>query len=126
VTQPNIGLQRTSSRRLAAAEAASLGALMSKNLARLAMAAHVPVLGIAAPWICSATGLVSDRAEAVMTALLLTGFTVSALMMLVMLIACMRNRSLSASEKRTWELLIFVGGPITSCSYFWHEAKNGT
>jgi hypothetical protein len=99
---------------------------MSKQLARLAMIAHVPVLGIVSPWLCLVAGIHSERADAIAWPLVLIGSTLGALLVMAMLIACIKNPFLSSPEKRKWELLIFLGGPITTFAYFWHEAKHGT
>jgi len=45
--------------------------------------------------------------------------------MLSMVIFCVRNQSLSSSERLRWELALLVGGPITSLLYFLQQAKKG-
>jgi hypothetical protein len=45
---------------------------------------------------------------------MLASFLAGVLLMTWMLVACIRDKSLSPAERLRWELLLAVGGPITA------------
>jgi hypothetical protein len=63
--------------------------------------------------------------ESLQTALALGTVVAGAVLALAMLIACRRDKSLSAAERRRWELWLLVGGALTSFVYFVRQARKG-
>jgi cytochrome c biogenesis factor len=99
---------------------------MSPRLARVICAVHLIVLaGILLPFVFSLLGVHSAAVGAVVEPITLISFAAAALLMLSMVIFCVRNQSLSASQRLRWELALLVGGPITSFLYFLQQAKKG-
>jgi biotin transporter BioY len=52
-------------------------------------------------------------------------FAAGAVLALAMLIVCRRDKSLSAAQRRRWELWLLVGGAFTSFVYFVRQARKG-
>jgi Na+/serine symporter len=48
---------------------------------------------------------------------LVAGFSAMAVLMGWMLVECISDKSLTASERLRWELLLVVGGPVTACFF---------
>ena len=93
---------------------------------RVICAAHlVVVVGIVLPFVLSVLGVHSASLGTIVEPITLISLVGAALLMLWMIIACVRNRSLSSSERLRWELGLLVGGPITSFLYFFQLAKKG-
>jgi hypothetical protein len=63
--------------------------------------------------------------ESLFTVLALGSFALAAIVMLCMVIACVRDVSLSPSLRLRWELALVVGGPLTALLYFVRQAKKG-
>ncbi len=55
----------------------------------------------------------------------LATFAAGTVLALTMLIACRRDQSPSAAERRRWELWLLVGGALTSFAYFVRRARKG-
>ena len=53
-------------------------------------------------------------------------FAAGVVLALTMLILCRRDRSLSAAQRRRWELWLLLGGALTSFVYFVRQARKGT
>jgi cytochrome c biogenesis factor len=99
---------------------------MSPRIARVICAVHLVVLaGILVPFALSLLGVHSATAGAVAEPITLISLAIAALLMLSMVIFCVRNQSLTSSERLRWELALLVGGPITSLLYFLQQAKKG-
>ena len=99
---------------------------MSRRLAQVICAVHgVVLLGILLPFALALLDVHSGRLASSAEPLALISLTAAALLMLFMVIACMRNQDLSASERLRRELGLLVGGPITSLFYFLRQAKSG-
>ena len=52
-------------------------------------------------------------------------FAAGVVLALTMLILCRRDKSLSAAERRRWELWLLIGGALTSFVYFVRQARKG-
>ena len=52
-------------------------------------------------------------------------FAAGVVLALTMLILCRRDKSLSAAQRRRWELWLLLGGALTSFVYFVRQARKG-
>jgi uncharacterized membrane protein YdcZ (DUF606 family) len=98
---------------------------MSKQLAQIVSVINATVLaGILIPVLFAVfrIGVVPDSRVPL---LMLLSFTAGALLMLLILVACIRDESLSEASRLRWEFVLIVGGPITSFVYFVRRARKG-
>lgn len=75
-------------------------------------------------FLASWLGLASHISPAFLDRTLLASFTAGVLLSAWMLVACIRDKSLSASERLRWELLLVVGGPITAIVFLHKSTRS--
>ena len=63
--------------------------------------------------------------DSLRTAVGIGAFAAGAILAVTMLIVCRRDKSLSAAQRRRWELWLLVGGAVTSLVYFVRQARKG-
>jgi len=65
-------------------------------------------------FLASWAGLAAHLSPRILDASMLFSFLAAIALMAWMLVACIRDKSLSAADRLRWELLLAVGGPITA------------
>jgi len=67
-------------------------------------------------------GLAVRLSPEILDSSMLVSFLAAVALVIWMLVACIRDRSLSRAERLRWELLLAIGGPITAIVFLYRSS----